>query len=71
MTATGPEASIRCVAATRPEAGVKPTMVRPCVARAGWPQEDNMDTLRINGRPTSQWSRLQAGYSDDLGIGGR
>jgi predicted dithiol-disulfide oxidoreductase (DUF899 family) len=33
----------------------------------GWPQGDIMDTLRINGRPTSQWSRLKAGYSDDLG----
>ena len=32
---------------------------------------DDMDTLRINGRPTSQWSRLQAGYSDGLGIRGR
>jgi predicted dithiol-disulfide oxidoreductase (DUF899 family) len=33
----------------------------------GWPQGDNMDTLRTNGRPTSQWSRLKAGRSDDLG----
>src|SRR6266550_1922221 len=33
----------------------------------GWPQGDIMDTLRTNGRPTSQWSRLKAGYSDDLG----
>jgi predicted dithiol-disulfide oxidoreductase (DUF899 family) len=37
----------------------------------GWPQADNMDTLRSNGRPTSQWPRLRAGHSDDLGIGGR
>ena len=37
----------------------------------GWPQADNMDTLRTNGRPTSQWPRLRAGHSDDLGIGGR
>ncbi|HEV3178128.1 MAG TPA: DUF899 family protein [Stellaceae bacterium] len=35
----------------------------------GWPQGDNMDTLRTNGRPTSQWSRLKAGRSDDLGTG--
>src|SRR3984885_5285578 len=35
----------------------------------GWPQGDNMDTLRNNGRPTAQWSRLKAGYSDDLGTG--
>jgi len=35
----------------------------------GWPQGDNMDTLRGNGRPTSQWSRLRAGFSDDLGTG--
>jgi predicted dithiol-disulfide oxidoreductase (DUF899 family) len=32
----------------------------------GWPQEHNMETLRTNGRPTSQWPRLQAGHSDDL-----
>jgi|SRR5215472_10424831 len=36
-----------------------------------WPQGDIMDTLRSNGRPTSQWSRLKAGYSDDLGTGRR
>jgi serine/threonine protein kinase len=35
----------------------------------GWPQGDIMDTLRTNGRPTSQWPRLKAGYSDDLGTG--
>src|ERR1022692_2901214 len=34
---------------------------------AGWPQGDIMDTLRSNGLPTSQWPRLEAGYSDDLG----
>jgi predicted dithiol-disulfide oxidoreductase (DUF899 family) len=38
---------------------------------AGWPQTDNMDTLRSNGRPRAQWSRLNAGYSDDLKNGGR
>ena len=37
----------------------------------GWPQSDNMDTLRTNGRPTSQWPRVNAGYSDDLGVGDR
>jgi predicted dithiol-disulfide oxidoreductase (DUF899 family) len=37
----------------------------------GWPQGDIMDTLRINGRPTAQWSRLKAGRSDDLGPAGR
>ena len=35
---------------------------------AGWPQE--IDTMggqfRLNGRPTSQWSRIEAGRSDDL-----
>ncbi len=35
----------------------------------GWPQGTNMNTLRTNGRPTSQWSRLKAGFSDDLGTG--
>jgi hypothetical protein len=38
---------------------------------AGWPQGDNMDTLRTNGRPTSQWPHLKAKYSDDLGTGTR
>jgi len=32
----------------------------------GWPQRDNMDTLRTNGRPMAQWPRVVAGYSDDL-----
>ena len=32
----------------------------------GWPQQDNMETLRTNGRPRAQWSRVKAGYSDDL-----
>jgi predicted dithiol-disulfide oxidoreductase (DUF899 family) len=32
----------------------------------GWPQGDIVDTLRSNGRPAAQWSRLKAGYSDDL-----
>ena len=36
---------------------------------AGWPQGDIMDTLRSKGRPTSQWARVNAGYSDDLGTG--
>lgn len=32
---------------------------------SGWPQiEEGMST---DGRPTSQWPRLKAGYSDDLG----
>ncbi len=34
---------------------------------AGWPQSPVMSHLRSNGRPTAQWSRLQAGRSDDLG----
>jgi predicted dithiol-disulfide oxidoreductase (DUF899 family) len=32
----------------------------------GWPQQPIMDTLRRSGRPTAQWSRLKAGYSDEL-----
>jgi predicted dithiol-disulfide oxidoreductase (DUF899 family) len=35
---------------------------------AGWPRHSAL--LRSNGRPTSQWSRLQAGRSDDLGAAG-
>ena len=52
----------------------------------GWPQTGVMDFLRgydtetvfkgkqntrTDGRPTAQWSRLKAGYSDDLGTGRR
>ncbi len=33
----------------------------------GWPQSGIMRTLRTDGRPTAQWSRLRAGRSDDLG----
>lgn len=33
---------------------------------AGWPQRGVMQTLRVNGRPRAQWSRLEAGRSDDL-----
>jgi predicted dithiol-disulfide oxidoreductase (DUF899 family) len=37
----------------------------------GWPQRWGKGTgehpYRTNGRPTSQWSRLEAGRSDDLG----
>ncbi len=38
----------------------------------GWPQRWGRDTAepnsyRTNGRPISQWSRLAAGWSDDLG----
>ena len=35
----------------------------------GWPQRDIMDTLRADGRPRAQWSRLNAGHSDDLRAG--
>jgi predicted dithiol-disulfide oxidoreductase (DUF899 family) len=34
---------------------------------AGWPQGDIVDTLRTKGRPTAQWSRFEAGRSDNLG----
>jgi predicted dithiol-disulfide oxidoreductase (DUF899 family) len=37
----------------------------------GWPQSSIRDTLRRDGRPIAQWSRLSAGRSDDLsGSGG-
>ena len=32
----------------------------------GWPQPWEVGELTTNGRPTSQWSRLEAGRSDDL-----
>jgi predicted dithiol-disulfide oxidoreductase (DUF899 family) len=40
---------------------------------AGWPRPwgEGKQRMRSNGRPISQWPRLQAGYSDDLGIGRR
>jgi predicted dithiol-disulfide oxidoreductase (DUF899 family) len=36
---------------------------------AGWPQQWQVDgsNTRIDGRPIAQWSRLEAGRSDDLG----
>jgi hypothetical protein len=43
----------------------------------GWPQRlVGKERVRIDGRPTAQWARaqwarLKAGYSDDLGTGGR
>jgi predicted dithiol-disulfide oxidoreductase (DUF899 family) len=34
----------------------------------GWPQRwDGKQRMRTDGRPTSQWSRLKAGHSDNLG----
>jgi predicted dithiol-disulfide oxidoreductase (DUF899 family) len=32
---------------------------------SGWPKGKNW--TRINGRPTAQWPRVEAGHSDDLG----
>jgi len=38
----------------------------------GWPQRSKGEhPYRTEGRPIAQWSRLQAGYSDDLGTGRR
>jgi hypothetical protein len=37
---------------------------------AGWPQPPKgKDTMRADGRPIAQRSRLKAGYSDDLSTG--
>jgi predicted dithiol-disulfide oxidoreductase (DUF899 family) len=38
---------------------------------SGWPQQWHVDgsNMRTNGRPTAQWSRLEAGRSDDLAGG--
>lgn len=37
---------------------------------AGWPQRgEGAERMRTDGRPTSQWPRLKAGYSDDLKTG--
>jgi predicted dithiol-disulfide oxidoreductase (DUF899 family) len=38
----------------------------------GWPQRSEGEhNYRTDGRPIVQWPRLNAGYSDDLGIGRR
>ncbi len=38
----------------------------------GWPQRfEGKQVTRTDGRPTPQWARLKAGYSDDLGNGRR
>jgi predicted dithiol-disulfide oxidoreductase (DUF899 family) len=39
----------------------------------GWPQgwTGTAERIRTNGRPIAQWSRLEAGRSDDLGIARR
>ncbi len=38
----------------------------------GWPQRfEGKQNFRTDGRPTAQWSRLKARYSDDLGTGRR
>jgi predicted dithiol-disulfide oxidoreductase (DUF899 family) len=37
---------------------------------AGWPRREELN-YRTNGRPIAQWSRIEAGRSDDLGTNGR
>ena len=38
----------------------------------GWlKRSEGKRNFRVNGRPMAQWSRLEAGYSDDLGTGTR
>ena len=41
-------------------------------APEGWPQwwKSDGNQVRTNGRPTAQWSRLEAGRSDDLSTAG-
>jgi len=37
-----------------------------------WPKRwEGNQVTRTDGRPTAQWSRLKAGYSDELGTGRR
>jgi predicted dithiol-disulfide oxidoreductase (DUF899 family) len=39
---------------------------------AGWPKPaEGKGRTRMDGRPTAQWPRLNAGHSDDLRTGGR
>jgi hypothetical protein len=35
----------------------------------GWPQPYSAGELTLDGRPVSQWSRVEAGIPDDLGNG--
>ena len=37
---------------------------------AGWPRAEENISLRVDGRPYSQWPRIAAGRSDDLGTAG-
>lgn len=38
---------------------------------AGWPRPlEGVGRMRVDGRPTAQWSHLEAGYSDDLDFSG-
>jgi predicted dithiol-disulfide oxidoreductase (DUF899 family) len=39
----------------------------------GWPQRwgSRGDQMRLDGRPTAQWSRIKAGRNDDLGTSSR
>ena len=38
----------------------------------GWPQQpEGEHSYRVDGRPIVQWTRLKAGYSDDLGTSAR
>ncbi len=37
----------------------------------GWPRWQGEHPYRTEGRPIAQWSRLKAGYADDLGTGRR
>ena len=41
-------------------------VVSPTGWPQGWGENENVHPFRREGRPISQWSRLEAGYSDDL-----
>jgi hypothetical protein len=36
------------------------------ISPAGWPQAYRSGELTVDGRPLTQWARLEAGRSDDL-----
>jgi hypothetical protein len=48
------------------------TPLPPAVDRETWTAQVNEllrggDQMRLDGRPTAQWSRIKAGRNDDLG----
>jgi hypothetical protein len=73
MWQTGQPAAQQCEGCTWVTSQVRELSMMHIVCylrQRGWPQRlKGKQVIRTDGRPTSQWSRLKAGYSDDLGTG--